>query len=171
MSIGPVTSFFQAQLYLVSDRSDFFQETSFHPDVYETYCLVFVSTQFFWDPLCTAQFPAEWLFNYYQVSCLISFGSAMWVLLDPQLTLISSEVTTTFYQIHHLIIINLLAWFLTVICMTYIKIIVQFLPSIRSATRFPSVLLLEFCQAHSFISIWFLRSTSQFPSNPLPDFY
>lgn len=107
MSIAPVTSFFQAHFYLVSDRSDFLQETSFHPDVYETYCPVFVSTQFFSDPLCIAQFLAEWLFNYYQVSCLISIGSAIWVLLDPLLPLISFEMTTTVYQIHHLITINL----------------------------------------------------------------
>lgn len=76
MSIGSLISLFQAHVYLVSDKSDFFQETSCHPDVYEIYCLI-CFTHFFSDPLSTAQFPAEWLLDYYQVSCPVSITSAV----------------------------------------------------------------------------------------------
>lgn len=69
----------QAHLYHDSGWSDFFQEISFPPNVYET-CCPFFSLHFFpqthYLP-ATAQIPSEWLFDHYQVSCPVSTGSTV----------------------------------------------------------------------------------------------
>lgn len=102
MSIGFLISLFQAHLYLVSDKSDFFQETSCHPDVYEICCLI-LFTHFFFRPIIYCPIPCRMairllpglLPNFYYFCCvssigptvhsLISFGATTALLSGPPL--------------------------------------------------------------------------------------